>query len=463
MSAITTKSLQEWLAWLETLHPSEIELGLNRIKTVADRLNINPFPAKVIMVAGTNGKGSFVCALQQLLLASGARVGAYTSPHLQHYNERVCLNGAFASDDMLCQAFDKIDQARGEISLTYFEFGTLAAFLIFQEAQVDYWLCEIGLGGRLDAVNILDPHVAVITSIDLDHQQWLGNTREEIAKEKCGILRENGRCVFAESNPPSNVNSIFNEMNVQPYLISRDFSVEQVGDEWKFLITPHENNSNLLSQKPKKEIHCSELHLPPDSVAAALQTYSICLDQFGLPQPKADLEDLLSTLRLSGRFQIEQVENLPVILDVAHNPAASTLLTKKLSAYIRKESSSKVGNVDVIAVLGMMADKDIQQTLRPLVPVVSNWCIAPIENMPRSATADMLESVLLEEGVSMASIEKYSGVDDAYNGAIASAHKNFENAIVLCTGSFFTVAPILQELDREHNTHSNTGLKENNG
>jgi len=187
---------------LETLHPKEIELGLKRVSTVAERMGLLSPTAKVITVAGTNGKGSCVRTMEALLAAQNISCGAYTSPHLRRYNERVRLNAVEASDQALCEAFAEINAARAEISLTYFEFATLAALTLFQKHQLDYWLLEVGLGGRLDAVNILDPDVAVITQIDLDHQEWLGDTREVIAVEKAGILRSGMPCIIADEKPP---------------------------------------------------------------------------------------------------------------------------------------------------------------------------------------------------------------------------------------------------------------------
>lgn len=429
---------------METLHPSEIELGLARIKTVADRLNINPSPAKVILVAGTNGKGSFVATLQKLLLASGASVGAYTSPHLLAYNERISINGVFADDKMLCEAFEAIDKARGEISLTYFEFGTLAAFLIFQTTNVAYWLCEIGLGGRLDAVNILHPDISVITSIDLDHQEWLGDTREKIAEEKCGILREKGCCIFADPNPPKNVAKILDDLSITPFLINQQFSVEQKNGAWNFRISKPKSDDASNVAHEDMFIASDELHLPPLSVAAALQAYQLCVSYDRVnPLDDKQLSKLLCSLSLAGRFQIVERYNTTFILDVAHNPAASRLLSKQLKTYLEYRDHSGSDVKSVIALVGMMSDKEIQETLRSLASVVNHWCVAPVENMPRSASAETLSNALVQEGVNAALVKKYDSIPAAFDAALSKAKENPEQSIVLCMGSFFTVSPIL--------------------
>ena len=198
-------TLDQWLGYLESIHPSEIDLGLDRVLLVLRRLFRRNPAGRIITIAGTNGKGSSVAALEKLLMASGRSTGAYTSPHLQHYNERVRINGADVSDDQLVRAFSRVEEARRDTTLTYFEFGTLAAFVLFQEADVEDWVLEVGLGGRLDAVNVLDPELAIITSVDIDHVAFLGDNREVIGFEKAGILRPGIPAVYADIDPPESV------------------------------------------------------------------------------------------------------------------------------------------------------------------------------------------------------------------------------------------------------------------
>ncbi len=406
---------------METLHPSEIDLGLSRIRQVAQRLGISKTRAKVITVAGTNGKGSCIATLEKILTDNHNRVGSYTSPHITRYNERIRLDRCEIDDQTLCDTFTLIDQARAEISLTYFEFGTLAALYIFAHNELDYWLLEIGLGGRLDAVNIIDPDVAVITSIDLDHEAWLGDTREKIAVEKLGILRSHVACVCAEPKPTENMEAIFTSMEVKPANINHAFSAmdENNGQDVRFTFTNSMHKvQSICVQRPS---------LPVNSVAAALQV--LCLlnvlpDEEGLTQS-------LSQLSLFGRFETITFKSCQLVMDVAHNPAAARLLVDNLTRVNQRPS---------IAVVGMMADKNIAQTLSPLCPMIDNWITCEFKDMPRSAKSNMLADTLIALGIDNKNVVQCSDVDDAMIHALQKTQTGDQKPLIVVFGSFITVS-----------------------
>ena len=407
---------------MEGLHPSAIELGLARVGEVARRLAIAPTPGvQVVTFAGTNGKGSSVTALAAILRQRGRRVGVYTSPHIRRYNERITLNDFAVDDDRLCAAFDAIDKARGDVSLTYFEFGTLAALWLMQREELDYWLLEVGLGGRLDAVNIIDPTLAVITSIDMDHEDWLGDTREKIAEEKLGILRPGVACVCSEPNPTDNMAEIFDRQRVAPVSIGREFRVRASDRAWHVDVAAGEGEH--------RQFVLPTIHLPPNSVAAALQASSLLRE---LPDAQ-QAEKVFTSLRLAGRFEIRRAQGLEFILDVAHNPAATTLLADTLRRY------SNAASPKFVAVLGMMADKKIAATLAPLVPLIDRWWVAPFTDVPRSASADTLARALQSHGVEPDRVSCCESIASAVNEAAALAGEQRIPPMILVVGSFVTV------------------------
>ena len=403
-------TLAEWLAWQESHHPSAIDLGLERVRIVAERLGVLSPKARVITIAGTNGKGSCVATLEALLSAAGKRFGAYTSPHFIRYNERVRLQGQPVTDAQLCDTFARIDEARGDISLTYFEFGTLAAMDIFNREPLDYWLLEVGLGGRLDAVNIVAPNVAVITSVAIDHEAWLGSTREVIGAEKAGICRANAPLVCADSAPPESVRNQVEQLGCPALWWGKDFGVKD----------------NTLWTSAGLKLSTAEVHLPLPSVAAAIQ---VCELEGCLPQ--AQLVNVIEAVQLTGRMQLLPAGNLSLLLDVAHNPASAEMLAAEL-----KRRSFK----PMPAIIAVMADKDLKGVLAPLIPWVSHWHCVLLSDNPRAAQPDAVATVLQQLQVSDKAI--------TVGGTMASAiddlqQQDFAAQQALVFGSFFTVAEAL--------------------
>lgn len=367
------RSLSAWLSWLETLHTTEIDLGLDRVRTVADRLDILDFSARVVTVAGTNGKGSFVKAISQLLLRDELSVGAYTSPHIERYNERISLDGQAVADAQICAAFEQINQAREEISLTYFEFATLAALLIFKQAELDVIVLEVGLGGRLDAVNIVDPDIAVITTIGLDHQEWLGDNREVIGAEKAGILRQGIPFICVENDVPNSIVIAAKDMGCHSYF-------------WGQKIKKREDNTyQLVLQDQPLTLQIANPQLPVPSLLAAAQAYFL----LGGARSVDEIGIALAETRLEGRFERIACEDSLFILDVAHNPQASALLVERL----RSESLS-----GLVCVIAAMKDKDIKGIIEPVLSFVDTWVATEIPSLPRSMSAESIAALLGEQG-----------------------------------------------------------------
>ena len=418
-------SLAAWLDWLEKNHPTEIDLGLKRITLVAERMTLLKPEARVITVAGTNGKGSCVAATASLLGAAGLSVGVYTSPHLLQYNERIVVDGNPVADDEICSAFEAIFTACQQtssdypapISLTYFEYGTLAALEIFRRRQVTVMVLEVGLGGRLDAINIIDADVAVITSIALDHTDWLGDNREAIGFEKAGIMRSGKPAVCADFSPPQSVLDHAQTLSTPLQLISRDFGYSIVNDSlWSWW-----NNDAVFASQALPQ-------LPLPSVAAALQVASILeLDLIAL-----DAFNRVAALRVPGRFQTMQWRERLVILDVAHNPAATAYLAERLQ---QGKTCSRIHGI-----VAMMADKDRAQSLANLKGQLSSWRIADLSNIPRAASIEQLRQDLMGLGEDV----MFSGsVADCLNAAYQNSAPGDR---LLIFGSFYTVAAGLQAL-----------------
>lgn len=425
-------TLDDWLSWQETLHPTEIELGLERVGTVLARLALTQPRFTLVTIAGTNGKGSSVAMLEAILLAAGYRVGSYTSPHLLTYNERIKLDGVPVDDAMLCDSFERIDQARGaclrdpavkEISLSYFEFGTLAAIDILHRADVDIAILEVGLGGRLDAVNVLDADVALITALDVDHPDWLGADRETIAREKAGILRAGRPAVCADPSPPVSLLKHAAELGTPLSLIQRDFSITQQGEQWDW-----QGAGRLWRALPLPALTGSfQLH----NAAGVLAVLAVLAKDF--PVDRTAICQGLTSVRLPGRFQV--LPGKPMrILDVAHNAQSAQVLAENLRAL------PHLGRIFVV--LAMLRDKDIDAVVGHLTSLVDRWYIAPLD-VPRAAPLSQLQAALSNEGTNAVpadAVEAFENVPAAHRAALTASET--DDVIVVC-GSFHTVAAVL--------------------
>lgn len=404
-----SQSLSDWLSYLEQIHAQPIELGLQRIQRVAVNAGLDHLPSMVITVGGTNGKGSTCAMLSSILQAAGYSTGVYASPHLLRYNERIKLNNVEVSDEDLCSAFTYIEQKRDGTSLTFFEFGTLAAFAIFQKYRPDVVILEVGLGGRLDATNIIDADVSVITSIDLDHCDWLGNTKSAIAVEKAGIYRNKHPAINGEPDAPVTLFQTAEIIGADLYSVGDHFNYQELNDSWHYSGQRWQLDFLPIPQ------------LPVQNAATALAV----LEHIQLSVSEAAIRDGLIHAQLTGRFQRLQT-NPTVIIDVAHNPHAARYLAEKL----KNQSATRI-----IAVVGMLKDKDIQHTLQSLTSQISSWHLADLSG-PRAASAEYL-AAFLPNGCSYVC---HQSVEDAYHAALADVTNN---DLVVVFGSFFTVAGVL--------------------
>ncbi len=415
------QTLDAWLAWQETLHPSAIELGLERPGKVLAAMGLTTPAYAVISVAGTNGKGSSVAMLESILLAAGYRVGCYTSPHLLRYNERVRIDGKPVDDTLLCEAFERIDQARGETSLTYFEFGTLAAIDIFARAGLDVAVLEVGMGGRLDAVNLLDADVALVTAIDVDHAAWLGDDREAIGREKAGIFRSRRPAVCSDPTPPLSLLHYATELETELFSLEKQFSYAVNHDSWRW-----QGPADTLDDLPLPAL-CGRFQL--QNAAGVLMVLELLAER--LPVSPESLHHGLQTVSLPGRFQILP-GGVPTIVDVAHNPQSARALAANLKA------TPVPGQTH--AVVGMLADKDIPAVLQPMLEVIDLWYPATL-NVFRGADAAMLIKMLAEQGLCLA--QGYRSVSEALVSAGAGIQPGDR---IVVFGSFYTVAEAMLAL-----------------
>ncbi|MDQ7014791.1 MAG: bifunctional tetrahydrofolate synthase/dihydrofolate synthase [Gammaproteobacteria bacterium] len=413
-------SLPEWLNWQEQLHPSEIELGLARVKEVAARLCLLSPKGQVITVAGTNGKGSSVAMLERILSAAGYSVGVYSSPHFLRYNERIRINEREVSDAQICAAFAAIDTARAEVSLTYFEFATLASLWLFAEAKLDVWVLEVGLGGRLDAVNILDADCALLTSVALDHQAWLGSDRESIGLEKAGVFRAGKPAVCADGKPPKSVLTYANELGCELLCVNQDYRFEFQANGWCW----HGSNAALMGL-PKPALQGVFQLANAAAVVQVLQTFSATL-----PIPRSALDKGLQSVRLQGRLQRLNGE-IEAYLDVAHNPAAATVLAAELAALPHEGKTT--------AVLGMLDDKDVTGVITALQAEVDHWVVTSLPSSRGLSAERLAEGIKAVDGQAKVTLVK--NVVAGYDIAVASAQSS-DRIVVL--GSFLTVAALLR-------------------
>ena len=420
-------TLADWLAVLEKRHPKAIDMGLERVREVKDRLDIR-FDCPVIIVGGTNGKGSTCAMLESILMQAGYRVGLYTSPHLIDFNERARVDGEIASDAALVEQFAAVEAARGEVSLTYFEFTTLAILRLFAQAQLDAVILEVGLGGRLDAVNVIDADVAIVTSVDIDHTEYLGETREQIGFEKAGIFRPGKAAICGDPLPPQSLIDHAKAIGADLWLFGRDYNYAGDKQQWNYGGRSQRRNSlGYPSLRGANQL------LNASAALAALEAL-----RHRLPVGAQEVRNGLVMVELPGRFQV--LPGRPsVILDVAHNPHAAATLAQNLD---------NMGfHAYTYAVFGAMHDKDIDGVIAQLKDRVDHWYVTDLP-LPRAATADQLRQKLLDAGVAPSNakgaektIETFSTPAAAFASARSRAGENDRIAVF---GSFLTVAGVME-------------------
>jgi dihydrofolate synthase/folylpolyglutamate synthase len=408
------------------MHPVAIDMGLERVATVGARLDLR-FDCPVITVGGTNGKGSTCAMLESMLMQGSYRVGLYTSPHILDFNERARIDGHSVSDAVFCDAFAAVEAVRGDISLTYFEFTTLAILKLFADAKLDAVILEVGLGGRLDAVNIIDPDVAIVTSVDLDHQQYLGDTREKIGFEKAGIFRPQRAAICSDPSPPQSLIEHANAIGADLWLFGRDFNYSGDRQQWSYggravrrhaLAYPSLRGANQLL-----------------NASAALAALEVLRDR--LPLGAQEIRAGLVLVELPGRFQV--LPGRPaVILDVAHNPHAAATLAQNLD---------QMGFFPyTYAVFGAMSDKDVSGILSHLKDKIDHWYFCDLP-LPRAASAESLASALSDAGFVAGkdaggerSVQCFGTPAEAY---AAARDRVGENDRIIVFGSFLTVAGVM--------------------
>lgn len=432
---MTSRNLAAWLTHIEQLHPKSIAMGLERVQQVMLRLALKP-NFKIITVAGTNGKGSTCAMLSQIYLQAGYRVACYTSPHLLRYNERVRINNIEASDDDLCRAFAAVEQARlgvdagDEISLTYFEVGTLAAVWHFCQQNVDIAILEIGLGGRLDAVNAFNPDCAVVTSVDIDHQEFLGDTRESIGAEKAGVYRSGLPAICGDLDPPSSLLSHAQKIRADFKRIGHDFSYHKTDAGWQYAAL-----DQILFELPLPALEGDYQLMNAACAIAAAQSL-----QAQLPVNAQAIVNAMLQVKLSGRFQTVSLAP-KFILDVAHNPHAAIALAKNLKAH-RVQANAKT-----FAVFSMLADKDMRGVVDVLKDEIDVWYVASVVHARSASVAELVAAIL--SVAPKASIKTFDSIAEACKHAKADMQNCLdgnENDKIIAFGSFFTVSNVMQYL-----------------
>ncbi|GIC76806.1 bifunctional tetrahydrofolate synthase/dihydrofolate synthase [Moritella sp. F3] len=432
-----SQSLADWLCYLESIHPVNIEMGLGRIGRVAADLALTTFDAKVITVAGTNGKGSTCAFLERILLDAGFNVGVTSSPHIQDYRERVRVNGKMLTAQAHADSFAFIESGRSDTTLTYFEFTTLSALKLFQDAALDVVILEVGLGGRLDASNIVSADVAVVTTIDIDHADWLGTDKAVIAREKSGIFRHGKKAICGVINPPVTIAEYAHEIGADLIAVNHDYHYHQAENSWSWqLDTDAKPQASALS--------FTDLvipQLPLQNAATAIAA----VQALGLAVPEHAIRSGVANARLPGRMQ--HLGTAPQqYLDVAHNPESARYLATQLNR-LKQQAGAPV---KVIAVVGMLKDKDIAASLAALTDVVDCWHLAPLQG-ERAAPCQQIEQgladAMLLSSKSHDSLRQQPMSHDTIAQAWQSANQSADcNDIIIGFGSFFTVAEITQHI-----------------
>ncbi len=427
------KTLQDWLDFCERLHPVAIDMGLERVREVAGRLSLR-FDCPVITVAGTNGKGSTCAMLEAILLQAGYRTGVYTSPHLVHFEERCRLAGTSAAPEALAEAFAAVEAVRGDVSLTYFEFSTLAILWLMSRAGLDAVILEVGLGGRLDAVNIIDTDCAVITSIDLDHMALLGNDRETIGREKAGIMRPGRTVVVSDPMPPQSVVAFAEALGADLWRFGRDFNFSGDKQQWAWA-----GRGRRYSGMAYPALRGANQLVNASGVLAALEAL-----RTRIPVTAQAVRNGLAMVELPGRFQIVPGEPV-LVLDVAHNPHSVAALAENLDAMGFYPNTH--------AVFGAMADKDLQPMLQRLSPLIDRWYFTDLP-LPRAATAVDLQQVWQSQNTRKdVTASVHADPLSALQAAISAADPADR---IVVFGSFHTVGGVLQHgIPRLHARHLN--------
>lgn len=419
---LATDDLNTWLNYWSHVHVTGIDLGLERVIPVAEKLGVTRPNAQVFTVAGTNGKGSTTTTLAAILNAQGYQVGLYQSPHIYRFNERVKLSGIEVDDQTLVDAFVQVDQARRacDLSLSFFEATTLAAFVIFKNKQCDVWVLEVGLGGRLDVVNVVDPDVAVITNIGLDHIDWLGDTIEKIAFEKAGIIRPDIPVIFGglQSLPHAIQNKV-KECEAKLYVADRDYFYQYSddGQDWLFA------SSGTTLKLPMGSLALENIA----TAVAAILSSEVHVTQAAITQG-------IQQAYLQGRFEIRQIQGKTVIFDAGHNPHGVEFLLKQLRKFLEYHKQY----TEVISVFSMLADKDINSVVNLLKDTISTWKIAPL-TAPRAAEIAQLDDALQGE-----TVQHFKSVQLAFKSAM---NETKNNQLILVCGSFHTLEAVWEYLE----------------
>ena len=428
-------TLDDWVEWLLHLHTTEIDLGLDRISTVAERMKLERPAHFVISVAGTNGKGSSVAMLASILDAAGYKVGCYTSPHIVCFTERIQINGKPVSPQTVVDAFVEIEAQRQTTKLTYFEFSTLAALKIFKEAALDVVVLEVGLGGRLDAVNVIDADAALITAIDIDHIEWLGDDRNQIAVEKAGIMRPGKVAVCSDPDVPQTLIKHADQLQAKLALLTRDYYYEVApdGQRWRYAADG------------------KVIDLVPPALQGGFQFQNaagvVCLLQMSRPHLAILPEQInlgLKQARHPGRLESREYQHQNWLIDVAHNPQSARVLAQ----YLQSQSTAIQPRVAVFAAL---SDKDMKPMIQSLAPFITTWYIGHLHN-PRACSVEALHQILVDSGVQPNQIHACPTIAEAVEQVTALPQR-----AVLAWGSFFTVAEVLKVLDDQKGENVGSG------
>ncbi|OGT06377.1 MAG: hypothetical protein A2103_02905 [Gammaproteobacteria bacterium GWF2_41_13] len=413
------QSLAEWLSFLESLKTvRSTSNAFSSVRAVMDRLALWPRFEKIITVTGTNGKGSCVAALESIYLQANYRVGAFTSPHLLHFNERIRVQGEMVTDAEICEAFNAIDEARKNVALSYFHFSFLAALWLFKKAQLDLMILEVGIGGQSDVVNLIDADLAIITSIDLDHCEVLGNSRADIAREKAGIMRAYKPVICGDKNPPSVLSEVAEKLKASLFVVGKDFFYESAGKEWVF---------------KSADDYFEHLPIPAIDLAnAATALMGVMCLRPAFPVSFEAIKGGLENVFLPGRFQPIDYQRRTIIVDVAHNPAATRHFFDQVKcAYPERR---------VHTIFGMQKDKDIAGVLAAAIPFVNAWYLI---SLPKPRGVEAREIAVQFEKAGQSHYQVCINADEALEQVL---HNTATADLIVVFGSFVTVAEVLKRV-----------------